>query len=1154
MGITPAFADIPYVFDRENTSDSYPTLNFKEFVQLPEIPTLPDPFTFADGSRSTEFADWERHRSEILQLLQHYELGQKPIISKDSVDAVLDNDTLRVTVRENGKTLTLNSHIIYPKGDGPFPIVIGVGFPTGSLPKELFLDNGVAAIGFNFMEVMSHTQNRGEEPINRLYPDQTEIGAYSAWPWGISRLIDGLEKVADEARIDMKHIAVTGCSFAGKMALYAGTMDERIALTIAQEPGGGGVNAWRVSETLGNVERIHNTNYAWFLESMRQFSDSNVNRLPIDHHQLAAMIAPRALLILGNTDYEWLADESGYIASRAAKEVWTTFGISDRMGYSIEGGHPHCQLPLSQYPEVTAFIRRFLLNDNDMDTNIGRAPMFETVDWQKWVPWVSQQHKPLIIWQWMDGLVTKEGITRDLEAFKEAGLAGVQNFQIGGPQQMRIGNPDNAIGSENWKDLLRWTLDECERLGLTFGTHNCPGWSSSAYPTVKPEYSMQKLVYSETPYKIGQRKIRLANPEVDPLWNYYKDVAVFAIPSDSVANLNQLVNLTEYFNPSKGELKIPKSIKLAENTCILRIGQTTNGKTNEAQAPETGRGLECDKLSREAVKAFWDGYPTMVLETGERHIGKTFTHLEIDSYEAGGQTWSPVLPEEFKNRKGYDIITYLPYMIGRLKEIDGKENTQRFLKDWESVVTDCVAENYYGYMTKLANEAGVKMMIEPYGTGGQKPFRIIDFEKIVLASEGADIATEFWQDPPRWGWKDIVGHEKSMRKLRKPLFIAEAFTCWPLKAWSDSPADIKKTCDKAFCSGVNRMMLHAGAANPWPNVEPGMSFGIWGTQFVPGQTWWKAGGAKELFGYMARCQSLLQQGISAQEQLPQMDKFLSYRRINGDTDIIFICNQSDSVATDILPFDPQGRSIEIYDPYSQKNYSIDSSSPIKIEIEPLGSRFLFVHPGKSSFLPKQEWTLTNTIPVEGNWTISFPELDKISTDSLFSWPDSNNHDVKYFSGTATYTIPVNISNQQLESGKKFMLSLGNVKEMASVKVNGKQMPLVWKAPFECDITDAIMTGENLLEIDVTNLWSNRMIGDEFEPDDLEWSEPLTYEYAPGKPRAGCYLTSNPEWLQNGTERPSKGRKTVGCFKFFTAESPLLPSGLLGPVEIKTFTE
>lgn len=182
----------------------------------------------------------------------------------------------------------------------------------------------------------------------------------------------------------------------------------------------------------------------------------------------------------------------------------------------------------------------------------------------------------------MDGLVTRESITRDLEAFKEAGLAGVQNFQIGGPMQKRIGNPDNAIGSENWKSLLRWSLDECERLGLTFGTHNCPGWSSSAYVSVTPEYSMQKLVYSETliPALQGPLIVFLPQPKVDQQWNYYKDVAIMAVPADSIATLDEIVDLTQYFDPAKGMLSLPAGLLLPSGGGIMRIGQTTNGKTN----------------------------------------------------------------------------------------------------------------------------------------------------------------------------------------------------------------------------------------------------------------------------------------------------------------------------------------------------------------------------------------------------------------------------------------------------------------------------------------------------------------------------------------------------------------------------------------------
>lgn len=762
----------------------------------------------------------------------------------------------------------------------------------------------------------------------------------------------------------------------------------------------------------------------------------------------------------------------------------------------------------------------------------------------------AEEHKPLIIWQWMDGLVTKEGITRDLEAFKEAGLAGIQNFQIGGPQQMRIGNPDNAIGSDNWKDLLRHTLDECERLGLTFGTHNCPGWSSSAYPTVKPQYSMLKLVSTETPINPAIRKISLPQADVDSRWNYYEDVAVLAVPSDSVASFKEIIDLTHYFNKKTGELKLPRKLKLPAGYSALRIGQTTNGKTNEAQAPETGRGLECDKLSREAVLDFWKGYPSMVLETAGRHCGKTFTHLEIDSYEAGGQTWSPVLPEEFRRRHGYDLTPYLPYMTGRMKRIGTEEETRRFLKDWENTVKDCVAENYYGYMTELAVGKGVRMMIEPYGTGRQKPFGIIDFERIVKAAPEADIATEFWQDPPTWGWRDIVRHEASMRKMGKPLLIAEAFTCWPLRGWQDSPATIKPVCDKAFCNGVNRMMLHAGAANPWPGVEPGMSFGIWGTHFVPGQTWWKAGGAKELFAYMARCQALLQQGIPAPDQLPKIPEFLTYRRVAGDTDIIFVCNQADTPATGKIPFDPKGRNVEVWDPYNLTRYALDKGDDLSVTIEPFGSRFLIIRPGETLLNPEKKWETIATIPISTQWTISFPETAELKTDTLFSWPDSDSNPIRYFSGTASYRGAFPRPDKKTVGEGRTILSLGTVENMARVKVNGAEMPLLWKAPYECDITDALRDGINDIEIEVTNLWPNRMIGDEQEPDDLEWSEPLIYNYAPGKPRAGCWLTSNPEWLVKGEERPSKGRKTVSCFKYFTSDSPLLPSGLLGPVTLQ----
>lgn len=159
----------------------------------------------------------------------------------------------------------------------------------------------------------------------------------------------------------------------------------------------------------------------------------------------------------------------------------------------------------------------------------------------------TDENRPLIIWQWMDGLVTKEGITKDLETFKAAGLAGVHNFQIGGNMQSLVGDPTCAIGSEKWKTMMRWAMEECRRLGLSFGTHNCPGWSSSAYGNVTPEYSMQKLVFSETRLtaedilNIKKRKtVRLPRPDVDPKYDYYEDIAVLAMPADSTVGKDDI--------------------------------------------------------------------------------------------------------------------------------------------------------------------------------------------------------------------------------------------------------------------------------------------------------------------------------------------------------------------------------------------------------------------------------------------------------------------------------------------------------------------------------------------------------------------------------------------------------------------------------------
>ncbi len=378
---------MPLVYSVENTGSDSPKQSLLTIDQLPVIQNLPDPFVWSDGrGRISNFSDWRYRRAEIKAEIENYEIGKKPD-RPDTITASYSGGKLTVKVTKNGQTLTLTSTITLPSGSGPFPAIIGMNSETGSLPSDIFSTRKIARISYMHDQVVTYNNKSKTDPYFKLYPDLFYSGEYAPWAWGVSRIIDGLELVKDVLPIDLKHLAVSGCSYAGKMALFAGAFDERIALTIAQESGGGGAAAWRYSETMGSVEKLGSTSHQWFMESMFKFSGSNVYKLPHDHHELMAMVAPRALFVLGNPDYTWLADESGYVSCKAAYEVWKALGVADRFGYSIVGGHMHCALPASQKPEVEAFVEKFLLGNDTTNTNIARSPYNTSLS--PWITWTT---------------------------------------------------------------------------------------------------------------------------------------------------------------------------------------------------------------------------------------------------------------------------------------------------------------------------------------------------------------------------------------------------------------------------------------------------------------------------------------------------------------------------------------------------------------------------------------------------------------------------------------------------------------------------------------------------------------------------------------------------------------------------------------------
>ena len=393
----------PLVYTAENTGVKFPAPPLPVMADLPVIQPLPDPFAWAadplnsKGTRSTKFSDWEHHRNEIAAQIENYEIGTKPP-RPQNIAAIYTNGMLRVDVTENGQTLSLTCRIILPAGSGPFPAVIGMNSASGGIPSNLFTSRKIAEIVFTHDQVTAYGRApSASDPYYRLYPDLLgKSGQYSAWAWGVSRIIDGLELVKATLPIDLKHLCVTGCSYAGKMALFSGAFDERIALTIAQESGGGGATSWRYSAIVDakattqneKVEGLAQTDHKWFRSSMFQFGGDNVPKLPEDHHELMAMVAPRALLVTGNTDYVWLSNPSCYICSKATQQIYDTLGISDRFGYLIDGGHGHCQVPASQLPAIGAYLDKFMLGMTDANTSVAVSPAsFASIDFARWYQW-----------------------------------------------------------------------------------------------------------------------------------------------------------------------------------------------------------------------------------------------------------------------------------------------------------------------------------------------------------------------------------------------------------------------------------------------------------------------------------------------------------------------------------------------------------------------------------------------------------------------------------------------------------------------------------------------------------------------------------------------------------------------------------------------
>jgi len=508
--------------------------------------------------------------------------------------------------------------------------------------------------------------------------------------------------------------------------------------------------------------------------------------------------------------------------------------------------------------------------------------------------------RPWVYWMWMDGNLTRDGITADLEAMRAAGIGGVIICEV------NVGVPRGPVEfmSAEWRTLFAHVVREAERLGLEITINAGPGWTGSGGPWVKPEESMQHIVASAVEATgPGRFDAALPRPQRRPAFfgegflpasliktlnDYYRDVAVLAFPTPAagpaIADIDEkalyvrapyssqkgvrpfLPSTARFPSLPAGEaIEVSRVIDLTDKLSadgrltwdvpdgrwtILRFGRTSTG-ANTRPAPVPGLGLECDKLDKAALDAHYDAFVGSLLrELGPRRTDGIagWTMLHIDSWEMSAQNWTASFREEFRRRRGYDPLPYLPAVTGRA--VSSLEISERFLWDFRQTAQELLVENHALRLKELGRRDGFRLTIEPYD--------MTPCSDMTLGTVADIPMGEFWL----YGYHtahSVIEAASLAHTGGKRVVAAEAFTSDTPEAWRAHPASIKALGDWALAAGVNRIAFHRYQNQAGLAAKPGMTMGPYGVHWERTQTWWDMVPAYHL--YLSRAQFLLREGL-----------------------------------------------------------------------------------------------------------------------------------------------------------------------------------------------------------------------------------------------------------------------------------------------------
>jgi hypothetical protein len=294
--------------------------------------------------------------------------------------------------------------------------------------------------------------------------------------------------------------------------------------------------------------------------------------------------------------------------------------------------------------------------------------------------------------------------------------------------------------------------------------------------------------------------------------------------------------------------------------------------------------------------------------------------------------------------------------------------------------------------------------------------------------------------------------------------------------------------------------------------------------------------------------SALEQALPTTDAQVAAENVTYAHRTFGDADAFYLANNSTIVVAVTPSFNARGAA-EVWHVADGRiervkgDQTAEGKTTLSLTLGPVESVFV-VFKEKSDAPAATEFVKAGEQSVEGPWSLEFLKgwgtPENVELPRLVSWTQHENDEVKHFSGTATYKITFDVPADRAKQAAR--LDLGDVQVMARVKLNGKDLGLLWKPQFRVDLPAELLKEKgNALEVAVTNLWVNRLIGDEAYPAAGEWK--------PDR-RAGAGIAAIPDWLLKGGDRPATQRKTFATFRHYTSkDAPLLPSGMIGPFKM-----